>query len=221
MAEGREKLRAWLYLGLVVAVVLGIVAALFLMPYLHDRSQENRIKALPLGNIGASEAAAGCQPRILKEVTLGRDRHVDVGTSLTYPDAPPAFGIHWAVPLAENEYEVLFTDDRPAKEQLVHSLEHGYTVIWYDEDLARDPEQMKVLETVMSNFKVKDAVIAAPWTAADGGAFPEGTRLAMTHWSVEDGENGIWQYCAGVSGSAIQSFIIDYPHKDGPEGGFS
>ena len=218
----REKLRAWLYLALVGLVVLGIAAALFLVPYLRDRSQANRIKDLPIDDLGASAQDAGCKPPAFKKVTLSNtDRHVDNGTPLTYDEAPPAFGIHWAVPLAVSEYQVLFRENRPAKELLVHSLEHGYTVLWYDAKLAADPAQMQVLADVMAKFKVSDAVIAAPWTSKDGGAFPSGTHLALTHWSVADGERGVWQYCGGVSGAAIKSFIVDYPHADAPEGGFS
>lgn len=222
MAERRDKIRAWLYLGLVIAVVLGIAAVLFLLPVLKDRSQANRIKDLPIDHLGASAEDAGCRPQVTKKVTLrNSNRHVKNGTSLTYDEAPPAFGKHWAVPLAPSQYRTLFGADRPAKEQLVHSLEHGYTVIWYDATLAKDPDQMQVLSDIMSKFKVKDAVVAAPWTMKDGASFPSGTHLALTHWSVDGGEHGVWQYCTGVSGAAVKSFIIDYPHQDAPEGGFS
>lgn len=220
-ASRREKVKALLYLALVAAVILGIVAVLFVVPYLQDRAQLSRIKSLPIESIGASPSDAGCQSRVLRKVTLdNEDRHVDNDTALDYEQAPPAFGKHWAVPLTEPEYQVLFRGDRPAKEQLVHSLEHGYTVIWYDASLARDSAEMRVLADLMEQFQVKDAVVAAPWTRQDGAAFPAGTHLALTHWSVEDGEQGIWQYCRGVSGAAVKSFILDYPHQDAPEGGF-
>lgn len=218
----REKIRALAYLALVGFVVLGVAAALFLVPYLKDRSQANRIKDLPIDTIGGSAEQAGCKPVATKKVTLSNTgRHVKDGTVLSYEEAPPAYGKHWEVPLTSSEYQVLFREDRPAKEQLVHSLEHGYTVIWYDGTLAKDAEQLGTLERIMAEFKVKDAVIAAPWTPKDGAPFPAGTHLALTHWSVEDGENGIWQYCGGVSGAAIKEFIIDYPHADAPEGGAS
>ncbi|MCX6395694.1 MAG: DUF3105 domain-containing protein [Propionibacteriales bacterium] len=218
-----EKVRAWLYLVLVALVVLGVTAAVFLVPYLKDRNQANRISDLPIDTLGATPEEAGCKPVATKKVRLSNvSRHVDNGQALTYDEAPPAFGKHWAVPLALSEYRVLFTvEDRPAKELLVHSLEHGYTVLWYDAVLARDPEQMQVLKDVMTEFQVKDAVVAAPWTAKDGGPFPAGTHVALTHWSVEDGEKGVWRYCGGVSGAAIKEFIIEYPHTDAPEGGFS
>lgn len=216
----REKIRAWLYLALVVLVVLGVAAVMFLVPYLKDRSQANRIKDLPIDSLGVSADEAGCKPVATKKVTLSSEnRHVKEGTTLAYDEAPPAFGKHWEVPLPASKYQVLFREDRPAKEQLVHSLEHGYTVIWYDGTLAKDPEQLGTLERIMAEFKVKDAVIAAPWTVKDGGSFPAGMHLALTHWSIEDGEKGIWQYCGGVSGAAIKDFIIEYPHADAPEGG--
>lgn len=223
LAKRREKIRAWLYLALIAAVILGVAAAMFLVPYLKDRSQENRIKDLPIDSLGVSAEAAGCKPVATKKVDLPEKVHVPNGTALTYEDAPPAYGIHWARPLAANEYRTFFAGDRPAKELLVHSLEHGYTVIWYDDTLAGDPEQVKILQDIMSRFRVSDAVVAAPWRPADGGPFPAGTHLALTHWSIKGGAQGtgVWQYCGEVSGAAVKSFILDYPHKDAPEGGIA
>lgn len=222
MADRRERIRAGLYLALVGVVAIGIVTALFVVPFLRDRAQENRIKDLPIDSLGLTKQDADCDPRVREEVTLGSsDRHVETGDDLRYDSAPPAYGKHWPVPLAVSEYEVLFTDDRPPKERLVHSMEHGYTVIWYDAQIAGDPEQMGYLADIMAEFEVKDAVVAAPWTARDGARFPGGAHLALTHWSVEDGERGIWEYCAGVSGAVVKDFILDYPHEDAPEGGLS
>lgn len=222
MSDRGEKVRSWFYLGLVGAVVIGLAVTLFVVPYLTDRAQLNRIKDLPIDGLGVPAAAAGCQPRVTEKVTLDKSsRHVDNGTALTYDASPPAFGLHWSTPLTVKEYRTFFADDRPAKELLVHSLEHGYTIIWYDATLAADAAQIASLREIMAAFKVKDAVVAAPWNAADGGPFPAGSHLALTHWSDKDTEQGVWQYCTEVSGAAIKSFLVDYPHADGPEGGFA
>ncbi|MDQ3276405.1 MAG: DUF3105 domain-containing protein, partial [Actinomycetota bacterium] len=55
--------------------------------------------------------------------------------------APPASGNHssrWAV-LSPPFYGVA---DRPKVSVLVHNLEHGYNILWYDETVAGDAEEL-------------------------------------------------------------------------------
>ncbi len=73
----------------------------------------------------------------------------------------------------------------------MHSLEHGYTILWYDETIAEDDEQLDQLEEIADTFSgsaLQDKFMAAPWTAEDakdrGSDFPDGTHLALTHWSM-------------------------------------
>lgn len=42
--------------------------------------------------------------------------------------------------------------NRPAKELLVHSLEHGYTVIWYDETLAANGAAVADLKGIAAKY---------------------------------------------------------------------
>jgi hypothetical protein len=214
------KLRAWLYLALIAAVVIGLAVALFLLPYLADKKQQARLGGLKLSGIGTSPSAAGCLPRKTVKVVVPKDGwHVDPGTTLTYADAPPAYGKHWATFVQTDQYRTFFSAaDRPPKELLVHSLEHGHTVFWYDETMAADPTELADLKELAAKFVVDDGIVFVPWTSKDGGAFPDGAHLAMTHWagSADDG-TGVWEYCTGVSGSAVKSFVVDYPKKDSPE----
>jgi hypothetical protein len=73
---------------------------------------------------------------------------------------------------------------------------------------------------------MRDKFIAAPWTSSDekGKTFPDGEHVALTHWSAGGaGETdaskqvGVWQYCSGVSGEALSSFMDKYPYFDSPE----
>jgi hypothetical protein len=69
--------------------------------------------------------------------------------------------------------------------------------------------------------------IAAPWTARDeeeSGPFPDGRHVAITHWSVGgDGATGpgqplgVFQYCSGPDGAALEDFMAAYPYADSPE----
>jgi hypothetical protein len=109
----------------------------------------------------------------------------------------------------------------------VHSLEHGHTILWYDETIAKDDQAVEDLKAIAgkfpSNTDFNDKFIAAPWTSDDGKAFPDGTHVALTHWSMggtngnPEGQIGVWQYCRGVSGQAVEEFMKKYPYSDSPE----
>jgi hypothetical protein len=118
--------------------------------------------------------------------------------------------------------------DRPDLEYLVHNLEHGYNILWYDETIADDSDLLTEVKAISSKFPgtddLKNKFIAAPWTSEDGKAFPDGTHIALTHWSVSregtgdaGAQKGIWQYCAKPSGEAVSKFVEDYPYTDSPE----
>ena len=122
--------------------------------------------------------------------------------------------------------------DRPELESLIHNLEHGYTILWYDETVAEDESVLNELRAVAKKFPGTDnyryKFIAAPWTAdaADGTKFPEGQHIALTHWSIGgEGETdtskqvGVWKYCSEFSGEALEKFMLDYPYLDSPEPG--
>jgi hypothetical protein len=202
------------------ALILALVA-LVAVPYVKDIRERHRIEHLKLSDIGTSPSAAGCLPRTSESVTVPKSGwHVKNGTPLTYTEAPPAYGKHWAVPLSSSQYRTFFSvKDRPAEELLVHSLEHGHTVIWYDQTLAADGTGMAALHELADRFENRDGVVIVPWTSTDGGAFPDGTHLALTHWTGGKHQHGIHQYCTGVSGTAVKSFLVAYPRNDAPERG--
>lgn len=221
--DRRAKRAAWLKLSLIAAVVVGLVAALVLVPYLRDRQEKQRREGLALDGIGATPAAAGCGAIQREIIDIPNEGwHVPSGTALTYDTAPPAFGKHWENFLPTARYRTMFSaGDRPPKEQLVHSLEHGYTIIWYDEELAGDPQERRALEDIAAELDVSDAVVLAPWqttgSESDGPAFPDGAHLAMTHWTGGNPGRGIWRYCDGVSGTAVKDFLVTYPKGNSPE----
>lgn len=117
------------------------------------------------------------------------------------------------------EIKNFYSDDRPEVERLVHSLEHGYTILWYDETAAADSATMSDLEALADRFPVGDRLIIAPWTAEDGDAFPDGTPLALTHWTGPSNQQGIWQFCGKVSGDVVSDFMKEFPAGNAPEPG--
>ena len=90
---------------------------------------------------GAFEAFAAAGQSELKRVETfpneGRT-HVPAGTQINYGTNPPTSGphfIHWVNPG--------FYETSKGRSNLVHSLEHGMIVIYYDQPSAEDSETLK------------------------------------------------------------------------------
>jgi hypothetical protein len=222
--KSAEKRRGFMIVGVCAAIALLIVGAAAYQP-IRDWWDKRQFNDLAIADVGSAASVCG---DITKKTAEGNNDHVPSTQQVTYEDAPPAFGAHWnEAGLAPAPMErKLYTDDRPELESLVHNLEHGYTILWYDETIAGDDDQMLELRALADklagtdNFRTK--YIAAPWTSEDGKAFPDGQHVALTHWSMgEDeekpGQVGVWQYCESVSGEALNDFMIDYPYMDSPE----
>ena len=116
-----------------VLVAVGIVAAAAIGPIL-DHVRTAKFSGKPLTEIGApaSVCTAGDHQarRPASRSTSGR-------RAGHYTDSPPAFGKHYITPDAMARK--FYTDkDRPALGTLVHNEEHGYTILWYDDTIAKD-----------------------------------------------------------------------------------
>jgi hypothetical protein len=214
--------------GVCVVIALLIVGLTAFRP-IKDWWDLRKFNDLQLAEIGAPASACG-------EITTKKaDQNQHVGNAqVEYADAPPTFGNHWDAP---DRFDKWFytAEERPEVEQLVHNLEHGYTIVWYDETIAEDPDALVELEAVAekfnklaggsgptANMRAKFKVV--PWTSEDGKAFPDGQHVALTHWSrggAPEGdrskEQGIAQYCSEFSGEALEDFMEKYPYTDSPE----
>ncbi len=225
-----DKRRGYMIVGVCSVVALLIIAAAAYRP-LKNQWDLRKFNGLDLGKIGAASSVCG---EVTTEKAEGSNDHVPTDTPVTYEFAPPAFGPHWnefGVAPAPMDRKFYTDDDRPELESLVHNLEHGYTVVWYDETVAEDEDALNELRAVAKKFPGTDnyryKFIAAPWTSEDEDevkAFPEGQHIALTHWSAGgEGETdaakqeGVWQYCTEFSGEALETFMLDYPYLDSPE----
>jgi hypothetical protein len=234
-AERAERRRSLVVVAVCVVIAL-VIGGLTGWKLYRDNQQEAEAAGTELAALGASADAAGCQDVVTKGVDLALQEdgtfHVPEGTPVDYSDSPPAFGLHWPGP-AQYERKFYTTDDRPDVEQLVHNEEHGYTLLWYDQSVADDADQLQVIEDIAAKFDVGDAsdvesynegkFIAAPWTEDDGAAFPDGTHIAFTRWAlkgddaVENKGEGAWQYCEQPSGEALAAFMDEFPESNSPE----
>lgn len=221
--KGTEQRRGLAIVGACVAIAVLIIGAAAFKPA-KDWYDLRQYSSTALGEIGAS--ASSCE-KITTESASGNQDHVPVGTPMTYPDAPPAFGKHWEQ-WDGIERKLYTQSDRPDLGLLVHNLEHGYTILWYDDTVADDAAQMNDLRGIAAKFdsttNMRDKFKAVPWTAEDGEAFPKGQHVALTHWSIGgagspdmEKQVGAWQYCSAPSGAALESFMKKYPYMDSPE----
>jgi hypothetical protein len=74
------------------------------------------------------------RPGIGEEIPVARADHVDFGEAVESPTDPPTSGSHYAAPMPEGFYTVespeYLAEDHDGF--LIHSLEHGYVVFWYN-----------------------------------------------------------------------------------------
>ncbi|KRA31471.1 MULTISPECIES: DUF3105 domain-containing protein [unclassified Nocardioides] len=222
--KSAEKRQGMAIVGVCIAVALLIVGVAAYNP-VKTAIEKARYSGTPLDEIGAK--ASACK-KVETKVATGSGEHVPTGTQVTYDDAPPAFGSHWneagvAPDPAANRYYT--ADGRPELEALVHNLEHGFTILWYDETAADDTSEIAAIKAIAATLDENDTngrlkFKAVPWTKKDGKAFPKGQHIALTHWTQDvktQAQNGVWQYCSEVSGAALEKFMLDYPFTDSPE----
>ena len=229
--KGAERRRGFAIVGVCATIALLIVVAAAYRP-VKNWWDLRKFKDLDLASIGAP--ATSCD-KITTKKADGNQQHVPTGTQVTYSTAPPAFGSHWneqgTAPAPFNRK--FYTEkDRPELEALVHNLEHGYTILWYDQSIADDADQLNVIDGIADKFRsdsnnLRFKFIAAPWTSQDekeSGKFPDGMHIAISHWSAGGSgqtdvskQVGVFQYCSEPSGAALQQFMLDYPYTDSPE----
>ena len=209
-----ERRRTVLIVGISVAVALGLIAAAA-VPLVRDWLDD------PLrrdwADFGVTSSAASCDA-VTEDEPSGSSDHRQDGERVDYASAPPTSGPHYLVP-APFTRKFYTPDDRPEIERLVHNLEHGYTILWYDATvLDAQQETLQDLATKVSESdevseQVAGKFLVAPWDT-ERGEFPEGKSFALTHWGAEQ---GFRQYCGDLSGEVVRDFVTAHPFSDSPE----
>ncbi len=185
-ARRREQQKAarkrnFVTLGIAV-VVLGVVIALVV------QSREGDSGSLA-GAVG--EDKAGCGP-VEEHEDEGQD-HVEATPQ--YGTNPPTSGPHLATPTAGG-----FFEDPVDPGSLVHNLEHGQIVFWYDPEAPQ--ATIDAIEAIVG--EQPEALIAAPWPDIES---PH--TFAMTAWTRS-------QHCRQVSEEVVDAFRAEFQGK-GPE----
>jgi len=161
---------------------------------------------LDVRTLGEKEADAKCG-EVEVASTPPTGQHVD--GAVNYATTPPTGGDHSGSTAPANRH-FYDRDGDVGPERLVHNLEHGYVVAWYDEQASDD--EINALRTISKN--VSDAgpsygrkFIVAPHLR---GNFEGDNNVAISAW-------GASQLCGEVSGEAIDDFLNDFRGPDGPK----
>jgi hypothetical protein len=216
----KERSRSLIILGACVVLVVGLLTAA-LVPYIKHQREQSQLAGTPISKLGVSSSAASCSAPQTKDAK-GSGQHLPIGQPIPYTDAPPAFGPHWGNFLQGSEIRTFYTTaDRPPLERLVHSLEHGHTILWYDDTIKAGSKDYQAIQQVGDRLGLDSYFIAAPWTSQDenGKSFPSGKHVALTHWTGPNDQKGVTVYCAKPSGSVIGDFVKKYPKTVAPEPG--
>ena len=149
---GTEKRRGFALVGACILVALVIIGAAAYQP-IKDW-WDLRVLRLP-GHRGhrrpRRRTAARSRPR---RPPAARTTSSPAPRS-QYEDSPPAFGQHYNV-WDGIERKLYSESDRPDVGELVHNLEHGYTILWYDETVADSDSMMDDLRGIASKKSSTD-----------------------------------------------------------------
>jgi hypothetical protein len=213
--QGAERRRTMLVVGSAIAVIV-VLAGIVTKVVLDETAKQDVTK------IGVAAAAASCDAQVTdKAPASGSAVHVGPGTekaditTVKYDTVPPSNGEHFATPAFPNN--AFYTAaDRPAIENLVHNLEHGYTILWYTSATPKaQVDELDRLSTLLRKTPetAQGKFIAAAWDETRG-AFPAGKTVALSHWGASAGAR---QFCGALSGEAVQAFVKKNPYTDSPE----
>jgi Protein of unknown function (DUF3105) len=175
--------------------------------------------------IGVPVSAASCDP-VTTDKAGGNGNHADPSTTpkIKYDTVPPSNGPHFAQP-AVDKRKFYTAADRPKIEVLVHNLEHGYTILWYDQQAGEAKKaDLEQLATVANQTDAAtDKFIVSAWDPSYG-ALPAGKKFALSHWSATLGgdgsvasQEGHRQLCGDLSGEVVKAFTEKYPRTSAPE----
>ena len=220
-----ERRRLLVVIGACVTVV-AIIGAAVAWAIISEQSK----KAEALQSISGDVAAASCDP-ITSDPASGSSEHVGPGTNqpgmtkIQYSTVPPSSGKHFAVP-AVDKRRVYTVADAPAMETLVHNLEHGYTILWYDRSVEKEQAAtFQALATKVNAMKESAGkFLVSPWDPAYG-ALPAGKKYALSHWAadVDQGtakvtnQMGHRQLCGGLNSTVVEDFVKKFPWSSAPE----
>ncbi|HYP22578.1 MAG TPA: DUF3105 domain-containing protein [Actinomycetota bacterium] len=180
----REQQKAARKRNLVTLVIALAVLVLVATLVVQNRDEGGSVPSVGRGEAGCTE---------IEEHDIEGQEHVDVTPQ--YQTNPPTSGNHLQPPASPG-----FFDEAVDPGALVHNMEHGQIIFWYDPEAPADV--LDALEEVVD--QEFEASIAVPWDELES---PH--NFAMTAW-------GASQQCRDVSQSVVNAVREEYQGR-GPE----
>jgi hypothetical protein len=207
-AHARDRRRSWLVAGSALTVGLLLIVAVELPRWTAPTPQANRT----LSQLGVSAAAAACSADTAQKIQPKGDIPATdksgKATTIKYTEVPPTSGKSYATGAAAGTHYYA-VGEGPTPETLVRNLQNGYTVVWYTPSL---PKNQQTLLSYVGDAGAKVALsekfIVAPWDTKLG-KFPAGKNVAIAAW-------GSVQFCGGINGKTIQTFVGNHPPSKAP-----
>jgi hypothetical protein len=154
----RKEEQSWLS-GRILWIVGGVLGVIILAPIVMGL----------FGGDGTPEVLEGHVQEMPDE---GRD-HVPDGTEVEYDSEPPTSGPHYARWAPPDIYREVIAD-----ELLVHNLEHGHIVVYYEPGRISTESATKITELTDRYDGQWDAVLAVPRPGMDA-------ELTLTAWTYK------------------------------------
>ena len=198
--ELKKKQRSSEKRGTVIAILLAVLlgGGLIAGAVLTKKSDKGTQTVDDVSTIGVSAELAGCGEVASVDEKKVSAQHVN--GQVAYPN-PPSAGDHNGQTAPAN-IRFYARDNAKAPENLVHNLEHGYVVVWYDDDLPQT--EVDELQSIAASISDKHRkFIVAPWTR---GKFEGNANVGVTAWART-------QLCEKVSGAAIKQFAEEYDYR--------
>ncbi len=190
--------------GRSVGTYVGVVVALALVAGLGYAG----VTALGGGNGGAGETGPLGLPlegddEALQQVERFESqgtRHVPTGTNIDYQRTPPLSGTHYG----GSTVDAGFYTDRPAFGSLVHTLEHGAVVIYYDPGALPDDVESHLRSLTEEYTGTWSSVVVVPHPEEN----PDST-VVVTAWRTQ-------LTLDSYDRDAVTAFLAEYLGR-GPE----
>lgn len=201
-------------LGVATMVVLAIAGVAFLIsrPKVGGGTATATERRL-LAEAGHASKVVGCEgvrnvgsydPASEDQSHIGADVASPPPLS-SYASVPPASGPHDQSPLPAGIYS-----SAPPVYRVIHSLEHGAAVVWYDP--AASGAELERIRSFFGQPADRDHVIVAPYdypTEGAVGSLPAGTQMALVAWHNV-------QTCERVSLPVAFDFVAHYRSPPAP-----
>ena len=187
--------------NLITVAIAVVILAAVTIAIIAQRGGENEAPPAPKG---VATAEAGCDE--IQDFKEEGSTHVEAGTDVEYDTIPPTSGNHWPT---ENLAESGFYPDEVPEESLVHNLEHGQIVIWYDPNAPQETIDNLEKFADSANDPNSPGSTGEPLIVVPYDKVPEGKSFVLTAWTHS-------QACGSYSLEAINDFRTKFQGR-GPE----